>query len=179
MISQIDHPDQEDALITKINPERFIAQVFHIKESSTGDAAKLRNGLSESKKIKAWEVLITLGYSIAIERNEVILRTIAASVTKSKFAENGDVHFAEGLRQLRVGSASTDLYFQRILACKNSQQVCHILPRLLNLLQSKGIPLDYIRLTRDLIFFDSNTEKTKATWAEIFYKPYKKANGAE
>lgn len=179
MISQTDHPDQEDTLITRISPERFIAQVFQLKESSTGDAAKLRNGLSESKKIKAWEVLVTLGYSIALERNEVILRTIAASVTKSKFAENGEVHFAEGLRQLRLGSASTDLYFQRILACKNSQQVCHILPRLLNLLQSKGIPLDYVRLTRDLIFFDSNAEKTKAIWAEIFYKPYKKSNGAE
>src|SRR5690606_40664415 len=99
MICQTDHPEQEYTLITRISPERFIAQVFQLKESSTGDAAKLRNGLSESKKIKAWEVLVTLGYSIALERNEVILRTIAASVTKSKLAKNVEVHFAEGLRQ--------------------------------------------------------------------------------
>jgi len=58
---------------------------------------------------------------------------------------------------------------RRLLACKDTEEACHILRPLLRLIQSRVTqPLDYVALLEDLRWFHADTVCRKARWAQQF-----------
>jgi CRISPR system Cascade subunit CasB len=68
--------------------------------------------------------------------------------------------------------------FLRLLACDTTEEACTILRPMLNLINSDGgtIPIDYIRLLKDLLAGDEKfNEQIKPRWAKNFYQGIKEA----
>ena len=58
---------------------------------------------------------------------------------------------------------------RRILACQDIEELCRILRPTLTLIQSKGEVIDYANLLEDLCFFERDTQRKQAKWAQWFY----------
>jgi CRISPR system Cascade subunit CasB len=161
----------------QIQPDRARAFVDYIIDRSQQDrglAARLRRANNPATEYQSWETLARFGINLERTAQRLPYTTIAAAIAHAKPTINGNRHLCQALAQsYDKGSDSEQAKakLRRLLACSTTDEACRVLRPLLTLVFSKtGNNLDYHRLLRQLLWFEQNTERVRAQWAQEFYR---------
>lgn len=134
-----------------------------------GHAAALRRWWSPATEHQAYPPLGRLG-----ALGDWRLSTVAAlyAVHGSHQTDGPGI----GQAALRMGERKDgehpyDRHFRRLIASRTDDDLIRQLHRLIKRLHNEGIPLDYVRLLKDLRFWSSGHEqKVKVNWAKEFWQ---------
>ena len=156
----------------------FVQFVFDSKKNDKGFRSRLRNAVNPLRSRQAWfdvaefcdltderkrQIYLLIGSSIALDEAEnngglSIGRAVFDSWREKTKIEDADLHSPSVQRM------------KKILACRNSSEVCRILRPLIRLVQSRKVgDLDYASLLKDLNNFDFDPDRVKAKWAKDFF----------
>lgn len=153
----------------------FVLSVIARCKEDKGLAARLRRADNPATEYQSWETLAGFGISLEIEDIRLPYATIAAFIARQKPEGNGGIAMGTALAQCypkkeegENGPAKAKL--RRLLACADTAESCRILRPILTLIQSRvDVPIDYVRLLRQLLSFHWRPERIKTQWAQEFY----------
>lgn len=168
-------------LLSNSRTEAFVDYIITNVSSGKdkGFGAKMRKSDNESTEYQAWEILAKW---VDLERwgERRAFALVGASVARMKPSTNGSLSIGGALRQVHLldGSptdldkSSTALRFNRILACRDQEEIINILRPTLRYIESKGVLLDYSQLLNEILWFnnENSKERTRARWAKHFFK---------
>lgn len=155
--------------------EDFVAALLR-ECSDRGTRAELRRYWSEQTRHYAYPVL---GKLRALDNAP---RLIAASLFASHDREQSRAHrkggatvggaflYLAGGGRTKPAYESTERHFRRLLACDSLDDLAPQLHRLVKRLERDGFPIDYVRLLRDLRFWNKNAERVKTDWSLDFWQ---------
>lgn len=162
---------------TEVFVNYIIENVSRGKDKGFG--AKMRNSDNDATEYQAWEILAKW---VDLEKRgeRRVFALIGASLARLKPSADGSLSIGGALRQAYfLDSSSTDLdksstalRFNRILACRDQEEIINILRPTLRYIESKNLLLDYSQLLNEILWFnnESSRERTRARWAQHFYK---------
>jgi len=103
--------------------------------------------------------------------NEECLYLIAALFASYPEAESTDGNFGESTRQLRLAkeSESIERRFVALLAADTQALPNHI-RYMVNLLKTENIPVNWLKLLRDLHRWKSSSRSVERAWARQFWR---------
>lgn len=158
--------------------ESYVNHVYdmvHIKQNK-GFAAKIKKGDNSATEYQSWEILARWT-KLGDRQSTKSFALIGASIARSKRSANGNLGLGGAIRSTVDGKqeiehSSGAVRLRRLLACQDQGELLRILRPTLRYLESKEIPVDYNRLLEDINWFNSDTsrERTRACWAEDFYR---------
>lgn len=154
---------------TGFNSQFFVTQVFKNCESEKSAASKYKRCNIESTEHYAWPLLSSHGVKLTNPIQLRISKLIASSIAQEKTYQNGSLSLGKALKELNQETQSAESRFLLLLGCDSSAELCNQLPSIIRLLQSKGIRLDYILLSKNLFFYDKSQTNVRTRWAEDFY----------
>lgn len=153
---------------------KFVTHVFQKihHEKDKGYSAHLRKADSETTQMQSWEILAR--WVDLRKKNKVLaLGVIGSAIAKSKQSTNGNLGLGEALAHCSNNKQKTTMIgrLRRILACNDSEELIRIIRSTINLINSKGLGLDYVSLLTDILTFDFEKarEKTLRRWANGFF----------
>lgn len=161
--------------------EDFVTYVIRnvSSDKDKGFGAKMRKSDNDATEFQAWEILAKW---VDLERQgeRRAFALIGASLARLKPLSNGSLSIGGALRQAHLleGSSteldksSTALRVNRILACRDQEEIINIIRPTLRYIESKGILLDYSQLLNEIVWFnnENSRERTRARWAKHFFK---------
>lgn len=165
----------------KSREQRFVDVVIERCGKDKGMAARLRRADNPATEYQSWELLGWFGVDIEKDYDRLPFVTIAAAIAKAKFEKNGTLALGRAIAFCYKDGSKDDqakARMRRLLACNDLPEVCRILRPILTLIDSRvEQPLDYVRLLRQLRYFD---HRTKTQWAQEFYsQPVTAESGEE
>src|SRR5690554_3586933 len=170
------HKDQkpERTVQQESRDQRFVETVIEWCSKDKGMAARLRRADNPSTEYQSWELLGWFGVDLEKDYERLPFVTIAAAIAKSKSERNGSLTLGRAITACYEDgreSSQAKARLRRLLACNDQAEACRLLRPVLTLIDSKvGQPLDYVRLLRQLRFFDFESgQRTKTQWAQEFY----------
>src|SRR5690554_2897561 len=158
----------------KSREQRFVETVIERCEKDKGMAARLRRSDNPAMEYQSWELLGWFGVDLEKDYERLSFVTIAAAIAKSKSERNGSLTLGRAIAACYEDGRESNqakARLRRLLACNDQAEACRLLRPVLTLIDSKvGQPLDYVRLLRQLRFFDFESgQRTKTQWAQEFY----------
>ena len=94
-------------------------------------------------------------------------------MARAKATQNGTLSLGRGLALCYSdGNANAQAVakLRRVLACTDLAELVRVLRPVLALIDSRvNQPLDFVKLLRQLRYFEFDNSKTKAQWAQEFY----------
>ena len=165
--------------------QRFVETVIQRCGQDKGLAARLRRADNSATEYQSWELLASLNVDLERDYERLPFAIVAAAIAKSKTDSNGSLTLGRAIAACyeKEGNDSSQakIRLRRLLACDDLEELIQILRPLLSLIQSKvSQPLDYVQLLNQLRFFSSNSQSSKARWAQEFYgKPVTAENKEE
>jgi len=150
--------------------ERFLAHLSNHR-NDRGMMADLRHGFSEATEYRAWPH-IAAWCDLAKDRDRRILLTVAAGFAiHGQSVPGGNLgsvlrKIATGDGRGREGLNTFDARFRRLLSCSTAQEVCEHLVGVLRTAERKGVPVDFARLHKDLMFWPG---RVKLEWARGYW----------
>ena len=165
--------DQHESteLATKIIAEKFVAQIFLVKQTNKQDSSRLQYAASKNRQFMAWPAFVNLGYSVAEPTTTAIMSCIASAIINSPFGNNGTNNIATAYAKT-CKNKSSELRFNRLLSCDTAMELCEVLNPLIKVIHSKNEQIDLIKLTKDLIYFEHDRQRVRVQWIENFYRNY-------
>lgn len=151
------------------NSQFFVTQVFKNCESDKSAASKYKRCNIANTEHYAWPLLSSHGVKLTNPIQLKISKLIASSIAQEKANQNGSLSLGKALKELNQETQNAETRFLLLLGCDSSVELCNQLPSVIRLLQSKSIHLDYIRLSKDLFFYDKSQTNIRTRWAEDFY----------
>lgn len=152
---------------------RFVDTVITRCLADKGLAARLRRADNPATEYQSWDLLGRMGIDLERDSQRLPYATVAAAIAKTKADKNGKLRLGRALAACYEDGNKSDqatARLRRLLACDELTEVCRILRPLLSLIDSKvGQPLDFSRLLTQLRWFENNSQRTKAEWAQEFY----------
>ena len=160
----------------KTREQRFVESVIERCRSDKGLAARLRRADNPSTEYQSWEFLGNYGIDLEKDYERVPFATVASAIAKSKAEKIGSLTLGKALSKCYDDGSNSNqakAKMRRLLACRDLMEVARVLRPLLALIDSKlSQPLDFVRLLRQLRFFEIESgQKTKTQWAQEFYSP--------
>lgn len=159
--------------------QRFVEAVIDRCQKDKGMAARLRRADNPATEYQSWELLGRFGVDLEKDYERLPFITVAAAIAKSKAERNGSLTLGKALLACYENDRDSDqakARLRRLLACDDLPEACRILRPVLTLINSKvGLPLDYIRLMRQLRFFGF---ESGLQWAQEFYGQPGQSEGA-
>lgn len=155
-------------------PEAFVEFVIGLCQRDKGAAAALRRADNPATEYQSWEHLA--GFNIDLENpfERIPYATIAAAISRAKVERNGSAGIGKAIAfcyEDRNKSDQAKARLRRLLACDSVKEACRILRSLFSLIDSKAaVTLDYAKLLDQLIWFNSNSNRVKTSWATDFYR---------
>lgn len=153
--------------------ERFIEYVIKRCLKDKGWAARLRRIDNPATEHQSWELLAYFNIDLESERRRLPFVTVAAAIAKAGVQCNGNLGLGRAIAACYSDGRDNDqarMRLRRLLACDDLAELCRILRPLFSLIDSRlGLPLDYLRLLRQLRGFSFDDQKVKAQWALEFY----------
>ena len=142
---------------------RFVQTAISRCDTDKGFAARLRRADNPSTEYQSWDFLGQFNIDIENDYARLPYTTVVAAIARSKADGNGALACYDYARE----SEQAKSRLRRLLACNDLPEVCRVLRPLFALIQSKvNVPLDYVRLLKQLRFFG---HRTKTQWAQEFY----------
>ncbi|WP_299139128.1 type I-E CRISPR-associated protein Cse2/CasB [uncultured Vibrio sp.] len=161
----------------------FVNYLFAQCERKKGFAARLRRADNPATEYQSWEALAKFSVNLDIPSERLPHALIAAAVAKSRTSANGAVSLGQAIALAYnegVNSNQANARLRRLLACHDVEETCRILRPLITLIQSRvRDPLDYTALLKDLVWFNRDPQRTKARWAQQFYRSGSKEHEKE
>lgn len=153
---------------------RFVQYVVQRCNADKGLAARLRRADNPATEYQSWEVLARFGVDLDNDNARLRHAAIAAAIARSKTMVNGQLLLGAALARCFSDGSKSDqaqARLRRLLACDDTAEVCQILRPMLSLIASRvGQPLNFAVLLNQLRWFDGDPQRTKATWAQSFYR---------
>jgi CRISPR system Cascade subunit CasB len=155
--------------------EQFVQFIIELIQKSNAAAAALKRADNPATEYQSWEYLARF---IDIEKDYERLpyTTIASAMAKAKAEHNGAVQIGEAIARCYddgKDSEQAQAKLRRLLACDSVEETCRVLRSLFSLINSRAeIQLDYAALLQDLYWFNADSQRTKAKWAQNFYRHY-------
>lgn len=155
--------------------EQFVKFMIDLIQKDNGAAAALRRADNPATEYQSWEYLARF-IDIDKDYERLPYATIASALAKAKAEHNGTVQIGEAIARCYddgKDSEQAQAKLRRLLACDSVEEVCRVLRPLFSLIHSKaGIQLDYSSLLQDLYWFNADSQRAKAKWAQNFYRHY-------
>jgi len=152
----------------------FVGFVIGCIENDKGAAAALRRADNPSMEYQSWEYLARWRINLEKPNQCLPFGLIAAAIVKGKIRKNGSLGIGEAIARCYPKGNNSDQAkskLRRLLACDTVSEVCSILRPLLRLIEAKcNRVLNYARLLDDIFYFESDSLRTKAKWAQSFYR---------
>lgn len=169
---------------TKIDKySSFVEYLFVHCERDKGFAARLRRADNPATEYQSWEVLAKFNVNLDFSSERLPYAMIAAAVAKSRATSNGAIPLGRAIALAfddGVNSDQANMRLRRLLACNDVAEACRILRPLITLIQSRvSAPIDFITLLKDLVWFNRDPQRTKARWAQQFYRSGTKEHETE
>lgn len=134
------------------------------KEDNRGVLADLRRGFSEATETRVWP---HLGRFCKNDREWLVFRTVAACYATNPLNDDSK-NFGASARRLSDKLSSFETAFKRLLNCRRPEDVCERLRSFVLAMKSKGVAVNWKRLTWDLLCWNN---RVKSSWAAQFW-PY-------
>lgn len=151
----------------------FVTVLCQRCQNNKGLAARLRRADNPATEYQCWDTLAQFNVNLEFAERRLPYALIAASIARSKQSENGGLSFGRAIAQSFTDGRESDqaiARLRRVLACSDTIELCQILRPLLMLIQSRVTqPIDFASLLQDLLWFENNSERVKARWAQQFY----------
>lgn len=172
---------QDDKTKTKSKEEAFVKTVIEkLQGPDTSFGALLRRADNPATEYQSWEYLCRW---CDIEKSWKYkpYALIGAALARAKPGANGHLSIGRTIAQCYSDEGKFNgneqpaarAKLRRLLACDSAEEACGILRPLLSLIGSRGIPLNYADLLKDLQYSNERfNAHVKAKWARDFY--YKK-----
>lgn len=155
--------------------EQFVKFIIDLIQKDNGAAAALKRADNPATEYQSWEYLARF-IDIDKDYERLPYATIASSLAKAKAEHNGTVRIGEAIARCYddgKDSEQAQAKLRRLLACDSVEEVCRVLRPLFSLINSKaGIQLNYADLLNDLYWFNTDSQRAKAKWAQNFYRHY-------
>jgi CRISPR system Cascade subunit CasB len=155
--------------------ENFVNFIIELIHKDTGAAAALKRADNPNLEYQSWEYLARF-IDIDKDYERLPYATIASAMAKAKVERNGTVKIGEAIARCYddgKDSEQAQAKLRRLLACDSVEEVCRVLRALFSLINSKaGIQLNYADLLSDLYWFNADSQRAKAKWAQNFYRHY-------
>lgn len=152
----------------------FVDYLFIQCERDNGFAARLRRADNPATEYQSWEILAKFNVNLEFPEERLSYALIAAAIARSKAITNGNILIGEAVSKSfedGVKSSQANMRLRRLLACDNTEEACRILRPMLSLIQSRvTAPLNFAALLKDLLWFNYDPQRTKARWAQQFYR---------
>lgn len=152
----------------------FVDYVISYCERDKGFAARLRRADNPATEYQSWESLAKFNVNLDYSSERLPHAMIAAAVAKSRATGNGSIPLGQAIAlafEDGVHSEQANMRLRRLLACHDVEEACRILRPLITLIQSRvSAPIDFIALLKDLVWFNRDPQRTKARWAQQFYR---------
>jgi CRISPR system Cascade subunit CasB len=161
---------------TKLNKsEQFVQFIIELIQKNNSAAAALKRADNPATEYQSWEYLARF-IDIDKDHERLPYATIAAALAKAKAEHNGTVRIGEAIARCYEDgkdSEQAQAKLRRLLACDSTHEACRVLRSLFSLINSKaGIQLNYADLLNDLYWFNVDSQRAKAKWAQNFYRHY-------
>jgi CRISPR system Cascade subunit CasB len=155
--------------------EQFVKFVIELIQKDNGAAAALKRADNPATEYQSWEYLARF-IDIDKDYERLPYVTIASALARAKAEHNGTVRIGEAIARCYEDGKDSEqakAKLRRLLACDSVEEVCRVLHPLFSLINSKaGIQLDYSSLLQDLYWFNADSHRAKAKWAQNFYRHY-------
>jgi CRISPR system Cascade subunit CasB len=155
--------------------EQFVNFIIELIKIDNGAAAALKRADNPVTEYQSWEYLARF-IDIDKDYERLPYAAIASALAKAKSECNGSIRIGEAIARCYEDGKESDqakAKLRRLLACDSVEEVCRFLRPLFSLINSKsGIQLDYAALLQDLHWFHADNQRTKAKWAQNFYRNY-------
>ncbi|WP_211238838.1 type I-E CRISPR-associated protein Cse2/CasB [Guyparkeria sp. SB14A] len=162
---------------------RFVAYLLERARNDKGLAARFRRADNPATEYQVWEVLADFGIDLEYRDQRLPFVTVGAAMMRAHAEKNGALSIGAGLAHSYPDgkeSAPARARLRRLLACDSTEEACEVLRPILTLVQSRlGARLDYARLLNELSWFHRYGERTRARWAQDFFRGhFKEEEGA-
>jgi CRISPR system Cascade subunit CasB len=155
--------------------EQFVQFIIELIQKSNAAAAALKRADNPATEYQSWEYLARF-IDIDKDYERLPYATIASALAKAKVEHNGTARIGEAIARCYEDgkdSEQAQAKLRRLLACDSVEEVCRVLRPLFSLINSKAeIQLDYSSLLQDLYWFNADSQRAKAKWAQNFYRHY-------
>ncbi|MCR4820261.1 MAG: type I-E CRISPR-associated protein Cse2/CasB [Elusimicrobiales bacterium] len=157
-------------------PDRYAELINRfIKRIKTDGAfrAAFKSADNADMEHRCWEYLAFYVDDIENRKKRRPYTTVLAAIARNK---DISVDGKQGLGEALLAASGYDrenssarMRLRRILACADMDELCSVLRPMLNYIYGKGADISYSRLLKDIIWFEKDTENTKARWARQFF----------
>lgn len=157
-----------------MNEEKFVAAVFSAIEDK-GLRAAFRRADSSRLNFHCVEFLLKHGMPADDVNERTAAFTVMAAIARSNVTQNGSIHFARAIA-LCYPDKNSDAAISKIrkvCSCESVQELASTLRRLLALISSKNIPVDYALIYKDLLLYryENKRDNLRVKWMKMFYSP--------
>ncbi len=139
-----------------------------------GIAAALRRADNPNTEYQSWDTLAAFNIDLDKPRQRLPFATIASALAKAKTEQNGSTGIGQAIARCYEDGRESDqakAKLRRLLACNTPEEACRILRPLFSLIHSKGnSTLNYGKLLDQLLWFNNDSQRIKAEWAQDFYR---------
>lgn len=153
----------------------FVKFIIELIQKDNAAAAALKRAENPNLEYQSWEYLARF-IDIDKDYERLPYTTIACAMAKAKAEHNGTVRIGEAIARCYEDGNNSDqakAKLRRLLACETVEEACRVLRPLFSLINSKaGIQLNYADLLNDLYWFNDDSQRAKAKWAQNFYRHY-------
>ncbi len=153
--------------------EWYVRAVIDRIKKDTAMAAALKKADNPATEFKAWEYLADYKVDLEKPRERIPYVTISAALARAKPDKDGLLSVGQAIARSGKDGVPGDqerARLRRLLACDTTEEVCSILRHLLSLLSSRDIKISYGKLLNELVWFEKDPQKTKAKWAQSFFR---------
>lgn len=131
-------------------------------QSDRGALANLRAALSPARRDRAWPLLGGYASAIGDARFEIVAALWAGS---PGLCAPDSENLGDTLSRLSSDHKSFDMRFQRLLTCDRDEVAVRV-AAVVRAAQAQGIPVSYVRLLSDLLYWGDDV---KLRWARSFW----------
>lgn len=154
-------------------PEWYVNSVIERIKKDTAMAAALKRADNPASEYKSWEYLADYKVDLEKARERIPYITVSAALARAKPDSDGKLLLGEAIARCGKDPMPGDqerARLRRLLACDSSEEVCAVLRHLLGFIAARDVRISYGKLLSDLVWFDKDPQKTRARWAQSFFR---------
>lgn len=159
---------------------QIVSALQRLKDKDDRKAlADLRGGLSEAKEYKTWPYIMEW-CDLNNARMKTIVTTFAAIFAVHQNHVEGYGSFGKSIRTMALLKNKNSgipealecylRHINKIMACDSSLDLCTRLPFYARMLKNEGVPIDYVALYEDIIYWGGTQHISKIKWMTDYKK---------